>query len=265
MLVFVSHGFGVLGLCLPLLLATAAGVAEISTEIPSGLMNAIPLLSLEAIRRADDAEAVRQAVSWTEADTVPFYTLLDWAEQLPCGELAAQAAVAMAGRPLDLRDLFLAPEKQRLRPIVLEGVVKRVVETPLGEAMSAKWNRSHYYQLYLFPRGSDGNPVVACVPELPAGMVCGDGVAYETRLAAVYYKLWVYESQAGKVQAAPVVLGRDVELLAPPTILGRERNISTSLTLCAVLVAVWFCVRTWRTGRDRFRCHNTASLDYSSS
>ncbi|MGL4943198.1 MAG: hypothetical protein ACRC46_08400 [Thermoguttaceae bacterium] len=225
-------------------LLLVAFVVEVAcgADVSPDVVDAIPLLSLDEIRRADDAETVRRAVTWTEHDTKPFYTLLAHVASLPRGELAERAAEDS----VSVRDLFLKPEQLRLRAVALDGIVKRVVETPTSETGRARWGIDRYYQLYLFPRESDGNPVVVCVTKLPAGMSTGDAVSDDVHVTGLYYKLWMYESRAGRVQVAPVIVSNDVTLFAPPVISGREQNLNTSLVLFSILVAVWIVVRVWR-------------------
>lgn len=229
-------------------LLTCIILIALAADVSPQLMDAIPLLSLEEIRRAAAAESVRRAVTWTEHDTEPFYTLLADVASYTRGELETRAAADS----VSVRELFLTPEKLRLRAVTLDGIVKRVVETPTSDSVRARWQIDRYYQLYLFPRESDGNPVVACVADLPAGIVTGDAVTEDVRVIGLYYKLWMYESREGRVQVAPVIVTGDVTRFAPPLAAGREWNVNVSFALFAALIGTWMVVRVWQRGRRGF-------------
>lgn len=244
------------------LVAHAENLAlDFSPEISQNLMQEIPLLSLVEIREACDAEKLERAVKWTQADTAPLYTLLETIAAAPRGTLTRSffaqektPPLTKTRQPTPVRELFLSPEKQRLRIVLLEGAVKKIVETVSSDAIRARWKIERYYQLYLFTDDSDGNPLVVCVPEIPAGMQTGNDVSYTIHVAAIFYKPWLYESREEKIHLAPVLVGGDLTWFRNPQenenaenhTAENSRHLETSLLIFAILATIWIAIKWWR-------------------
>ena len=211
------------------------------------------------VRRVTEAqhqneETNRQTFKFTESDREPFYGLLQAVSATSEGWLEKEAKKQSVNVP----DLFNRPHETRGKPVLLHGTAKRIVSTPVTDSeVHALFGIDHYYQIYLFTEQSQGNSIVVCVPSLPEGMPIGDGNNFSEQItvAAVHYKLWIYDAPSGQ-HYAPVLVGRS--LVWHPK-LPEKRTLPESFTtfsfaLFFTLVLLWFACRFW--GR-RNRIHRT--------
>jgi len=114
--------------------------------------------------------------------------------------------------------LFLQPQQQQGRLVVLVGTVRQVIPVRVSdEDIVARLGIRQYYQLSLFTDDSQENPIVFCVRELPEGMPSGEGARYaeHVKVAGFFFKTWGYRSrmpvdEKGGVtwQMAPLLIGR---------------------------------------------------------
>jgi hypothetical protein len=155
-----------------------------------------------------------------------FYQLLSAVGRAKPGELLRQADAELrrsGRRSISVVPLFNQPEQQSGRLVVLEGSARSVVEVPIDDPeLAARLGINHYYQITLFTYGtpqetdadSQGNPLVVCVRELPAGMPVGDDPGYteQVRVAGFYFKKWSYPilrpGEKSVLQLAPLVIGQ---------------------------------------------------------
>ena len=117
--------------------------------------------------------------------------------------------------------------------------------TPVTDSeVQALFGIDQYYQIYLFTEQSQGNPLVVCVRSLPEGMLAGDAAdfAEAVTVAAVPYKLWIYET-AAEPHYAPVLVGRSLHWHPKPS--EKSSFVTLSFTLFFVLVLIWFACRWW--------------------
>ena len=196
-----------------------------------------------------DEETNRLMFKFTEADLEPFYGLLRAVSETPVGYLEEEAKRQHAEAPFGVTDLFNRPHETRGKPILLRGTVKRVVATPVRDSGARSlFGIDHYYQIYLFTDQSQGNPAVVCVRSLPEGMPIGDADDYleQITVAAVPYKLWIYETSTGP-HYAPVLVGRSAVWHPLPARqhLSPEVIRTLSFTLFFTLVLIWLACRWW--------------------
>ena len=197
----------------------------------------------------NDEETNRRLFKFTELDNAPFYGLLRAVSATPDGYLEESAKKQHAETPFSVTDLFNHPAETRGKPVLLSGTAKRIVPTPVTDSeMLSLFGIDHYYQIYLFTEQSQGNPIVVCVHSLPEGMPMGDAddFAEQITVAAVPYKLWIYETQEGQ-HYAPVLIGRS-PVWHPK--LAEQRQApewvqTMSVTLFFTLALIWFACRFW--------------------
>ena len=187
-----------------------------------------------------DEETNRRTFKFTEADKEPFYGLLRAVSETPEGWLEEEAKKQYAEMPFGVIDLFNRPHETRGKPILLRGTAKRIVPTPVTDSeVQALFGIDQYYQIYLFTEQSQGNPLVVCVRSLPEGMPAGDTADFAETItvAAVPYKLWIYETPA-EPHYAPLLVGRAPLWHPKPP---EQRSWTAfSFTLFFVLVLIWF-------------------------
>ena len=196
-----------------------------------------------------DEEANRRMFKFTEADWEPFYGLLRAVSDTPAGYLEEEAKKQSAEMSFNMSDLFNRPHETRGKPVFIRGTAKRVVLTPVTNSETTSlFGIDHYYQIYLFSDQSQGNPIVVCVRSLPEGMPVGDGADFLELIsvAAVPYKLWIYETPTG-THYAPVLVGRSVVWHPFPAghRLPPEAVRTFSFTLFFALILIWITCRWW--------------------
>lgn len=161
----------------------------------------------------------RQKIDAKERET--FYQLLAAISRAKPGTLFA-AAEAKLGKKEDGRQrwtsaasLFNQPEQARAELALLTGDVRRAIRVEVRDPdIVERFGIRHYYELYLFTPDSQNNPVVVCVPELPAEMPIGSGPNYCQRIevAGIMLKSWAFTSDEnaqaeGERQLAPLLIG----------------------------------------------------------
>ena len=213
-----------------------------------GSFDQMPISRVTELERHDE-ETNRLIFKFTEADREPFYGLLRAISETPAGWLEEEATRHHAETSFSAIDLFNRPHETRGKPILLHGTAKRIVPTPVtdGEAR-ALFGIDHYYQIYLFTDQSQGNPIVVCVRSLPEGMPIGDATDFleQITVAAVPYKLWIYETPTGP-HYAPVLVGRSPVWHPLPARqrLPPESVQAFSYTVFFTLILIWFACRFW--------------------
>lgn len=149
------------------------------------------------------------------------------------GRAVAEAAVRRAELGLSsVAPLFLAPDAEAGRLVLIEGTARRAVPISLDEG-EATVDGDRYYELEVFTPDSQSLPVVCCVTGLPAGFPIGDAIRQRVRVSGFFFKMWQYRSresvEAGESKAyAPIVIG-------PPPIWLQQAPRTKSSWLGAVL------------------------------
>ena len=208
----------------------------------------VPVSRVTELEQQDE-ETNRRIFKFTVADREPFYGLLRAVAETPKGYLEEAVKQQHAETPFEVADLFNRPHETRGKPIFLRGTAKRIVPTPVmdNEARSL-FGIDHYYQIYLFADQSQGNPIVVCVRTLPEGMPTGGGADFSesVTVAAVPYKLWIYETPT-EPHYAPILVGRSLTWYPKPLRqrLPPESATSFSFALFFTLVLIWFACRFW--------------------
>jgi len=194
-------------------------------------------------------EMLRLMFKFTEADREPFYGLLRAVSETPEDYLEEEAKRHHAETPFGVTDLFNRPQETRGKPILLCGTAKRVIPRTVTDGeVHALFGIDQFYEIYLFTDGSQGSPIVVCVRSLPEGMPTGDGADFSEQItvAAVPYKLWIYETSTGP-HYAPVLVGRSpVWHPLPPGQRPPPKSVTAfSYTVFFTLILIWFACRYW--------------------
>jgi len=196
-----------------------------------------------------DEETNRRMFKFTESDWEPFYGLLRAVSATSPGWLEEEAKKFDAEKPVGVADLFNRPSETRGKPVLLRGTAKRVLPTPVTDSeVRSLFGIDHYYQIYLFTEQSQGNPIVVCVGSLPEGMPVGDAADFSEPItvAAVPYKLWIYETLSGQ-HYAPILVGRSPVWHPKPAVQRPPPEFITAFSYAVffTLVLIWFACRYW--------------------
>ena len=199
-------------------------------------------------REQNDEETNRRVFKFTEADQEPFYGLLRAVSATTEGWLEVEAKKHHAESPFGVIDLFNRPAETRGKPILLRGLAKRIIPTPVTNSeVQSLFGIDHYYQIYLFTEQSQGNPIVVCVCSLPEGMSVGDAADFSVPMtvAAIPYKLWIYETSQGP-HYAPILVGRSPVGHQQSAQRSMPKSFATySFALFFTLILIWFGCRFW--------------------
>ncbi|MDR3232147.1 MAG: hypothetical protein LBT46_00510 [Planctomycetaceae bacterium] len=207
----------------------------------------VPVKRVTEMDALDD-ETKRTAFKLTENDNEPFYGLLQCLAKTLPGNLEREAR----SNKIPQTDLFNNPAAVRGTPVLLFGTAKRILETKItDENVRSVFGIEKYYQIYLFTDESQGNPVVVCVTSLPEGMPAGDAsdFAVNMAVAAVPYKLWIYDAADGQ-HYAPLLIGRCPIWnpdLQPAEKEKKPNETFGQISVCAffILLLVWYFLK-WR-------------------
>ena len=216
-----------------------------------------------------DEETNRLMFKFTEADIEPFYGLLRAISATPDGWLEEEARKRQMATPISVTDLFNHPGETRGKPVLLHGTVKRIVSIPVTDsAVQMRFGIDHYYEVWLFTNQSQGNPIVVCVRSLPEALSVAarrsDGGALPVgdahdfsevvTVAAVPYKLWIYETATGP-HYAPLLIARSLTWHPKPSEQRRIPKAFTTFSLTAsfALALLWLACRFWVRQNRRLR------------
>jgi hypothetical protein len=198
-----------------------------------------------------------------------FYQLLAAAGRAERGQLLhrAQADLRQSGEPqVSVVPLFNQPATQRGRLVVLSGTAREVVLIRVDdEDVRTRFGIDHYYQISLFTDDSQGNPLVFCVREIPAGMPTGKGPEFGEYVTAAgfFFNSWAYRSQVSaespeggpQVQLAPLLIGRGVVWQPPPPETGHPVASAIAAGLFVLVLSIIWLV-LWRHSRGDKRFHD---------
>jgi hypothetical protein len=210
---------------------------------------------LGCVRRADTSRFVRLArenVARLQAD-------VQKKDQRPD---AIESAVEVA--------LFNQPQRHRGELFLIEGTARRTTLIRVADAdITARMGIDHYYQMEVFTAGSQGNPMIVCLRELPQGMPQGDNIYEAVRVPAFFFKKWAYrvpvanDGAKGKpdhrLQLAPLLIARSAIWLPPPPS-SPTSGLFTGLLILLLLACAWWAVWRYTRGDRQFRRRRIAPL-----
>lgn len=249
-----------------------------------GSFDLVPALSVKDLKRKqfddlppalqllDRNEIIRRAFKFTEADRDPFYGLLQ-AVSNASPKTVQREAIKILEKTKQARSpvlpLFNDPAASRGQPVLLTGTAKRILPTLVEDKEVKKlYGIERYYQIYFFTPDSQHNPLVVCVTSLPEGLKTGSAPDYSERItvAAIPYKLWVYESSSqlkdendnilGNQPAyAPLLIGQ-TPIWHPSNLRQRPGGVwwndgifGISFGIFLALFFVWIFLRRFRSNR----------------
>jgi hypothetical protein len=166
--------------------------------------------------------------------------------------------------------LFNQPERHHGELFLIEGTARRTTQIRVADPdIVARMGIDHYYQMEVFTAGSQGNPLVICLRELPEGMPQGDNIYEAVRVPAFFFKKWAYRVPAlngpggGKpdhrLQLAPLLVARRAVWL-PPEPNNPLSGLFTGLLMLLLLAAAWWTVWRYTRGDRQFRRRRIAPL-----
>ncbi len=202
-------------------------------------------------------EGIRDYSPMTAADHDAFYHLLLLARNADLARLQRDAE-QLDGSPRGLPALFSAPAAQRGRLVRLAGMVQRVVRVPVDDAaVAARLGADHFFEIDLMAEGSQGNPLVFCTLDLPAGMplVEQPSSGEQVDVTGFFFKTWQYPvklSQAEKDaspgstwarQPAPLVIGPAP--LWKPAAQEKKSSTAPAIGVFVLLAMIGVCLLLW--------------------
>ena len=208
-------------------------------------------------------DTVKTKAPITSGERECFYQLL-----AAMGRADAEELARLTQRPPEddysVVVLFNQSEQQVGKLVALTGTCRRAMQVrldPKGDTdIIARFGFDHYYQLEIFTADSQGNPLVFCLRELPAGMPLGPSLHETVRIPAVFYKSWAYErpgpagSPASGSPLAPMLIGRSLVWYRPPQSNMVAGGLAAALFL-AVLAGLF--IGTWYVNRADRRFHQS--------
>jgi len=168
--------------------------------------------------------------------------------------------------------LFNLPSQQHGRLVMLEGEARRCIEVQvLGAGRRPEANRDivqrfgieRYYEIEIFTKDSQNNPLVFCVRRLPEGFPTGDDIREEVVIPAFFFKTWAYHTQEtlaaedGKMrnrqQLAPLLIGPE-PIWVQPEPAGQQMlmGIVAGSLFVAALLLIWIWVWHYRRSDREF-------------
>ncbi|MDR3197453.1 MAG: hypothetical protein LBU34_06235 [Planctomycetaceae bacterium] len=221
---------------------------------------------VSSLRILERNEIISRAFKFTLADREPFYGLLRAMSQIPPNRIRREARRIWeqeGKRENSVIELFNNPEGTRGKPVILHGIAKQVLPTLVEDKeVEILFGIKRYYQIYFYTDDSRGNPLVACVTSLPDGMPVGASPDYAENItiAAIPYKLWVYETsekleggQGYKPNYAPLLIGKspvwhpkkEPEKSTANTLI-QNKKTTISLTIFFLLLLIWIISRRFQ-------------------
>ncbi len=248
-------------------LVSSAAARSIAGALLAGVLVQLPLFS--ALSRAattsplersgvDDYLLTRvpDGAPLSAADRTPFYQILSAAmHDDPSRHLPGSSA---SDRPSDpITPLFKGPSTQKGSVFRLLGTASRIKRIEIDDlAIRKTLQIDHYFEVDFVTADSQGNPLVACLTELPPGMpLTGESghCCERIELTAYFFKLWQYPLKASAadgplvLQAAPLFIGKSLTWFKPPQ---KEQTKSSIAVLCfLVLGTIGLAMLLWGAGQ----------------
>ncbi|MEM9353816.1 MAG: hypothetical protein AAGA92_12445 [Planctomycetota bacterium] len=174
------------------------------------------------------------------------------------GAMAAAVVEAAAEGRSSVAPLFLQPEKETGKLVLLTGLARRAVRIALapsnrvplgrGAADPAADGIDGYYEVDLFTPDSQNLPVVCCVPTLPEGFPVGEEIRETVRVPAFFFKSWRYRSRRDPAEDratqlyAPLVIAPGLAWLKQPAQAGGRGSLAWGAAAAALLGGLWWAL-----------------------
>jgi type II secretory pathway pseudopilin PulG len=160
---------------------------------------------------------VRDYSTDLKAEREAFYQLLAAMKRADLGKLLDATMQEYSAVPL-----FNDPKSMRGTLIALQGKARRAVEVLVKDAdIRSRFGIDRFYEVEIFTRDSQSNPIIFNLTQLPAGFPVGDDISVDVRIPGVYLTGFVYNRDATieerernekpKMQKAPLLIGKSLE------------------------------------------------------
>jgi len=127
-------------------------------------------------------------------------------------------------REYPVEPLFNRPKEMQGTLVALTGKARRAVEVRVNDAdIRARFGIDHFYQVEIFTRDSQNNPIVINLAELPDGFPVGEKISEDVRIPAAFLTGWAYNRDAtieerennekAKMQKTPLLIGKSLVLV----------------------------------------------------
>ncbi|MBN1587988.1 MAG: hypothetical protein JW888_00570 [Pirellulales bacterium] len=197
-----------------------------------------------------------------------FYQMLAAVKRAQPGQLRKEARRQLAERGdgcYSVVPLFNDPARQHGKLVMFSGTVRRALRVRVEDPdIRRRFGIDHYFELSLFPRDSQGNPLVFCVLDVPKNMPLGDGPEYSepVTVAGFFLKSRAYRSALvcaaadgnAPLQLAPLLIGSE------PVWGGRSTTDAMSIwgavggvMFVLILVGIWLWLLVRSRADRRFR------------
>ena len=221
-----------------------------------GTMDAVAALPIADIlkNKRNSEERSMQSLRFSESDVEPFYQMLKAASTIPKKEIDAELE-KKEDNNFSVVELFNRPNLQQGKLFRLNGVARRVDKVVVKDKYVREYfGIDHYYQIALFTNDSQGNPLIFCIRELPAGLPIGDGPDFNISLSisGFFYKTWAYkkagttQESKSQYQFAPLLIAGYVDWFKDARRASSVNNsgyVWTSTTVFLGLACVWVIFR----------------------
>jgi hypothetical protein len=225
---------------------------------------------LAAVGRTKTATLDRAAQRGFEQRSAELTALLPQLATRPKEQLRVRHELEQAKQNRsDVLPLFLEPDLERGKLVVLEGRARRALEVQVDEPdVVERFGFRRYFELEIFPEDSQGNPVVCCVRDVSPEMPLGDTIDELVRVTGFFVKSWMYRAnpaglprkggppQAGIAQRlAPLVIAREAQWIPAPgplrnTLIGVLTGGGLAIISTAMLIFAWRGTRGHRSYRQ---------------
>jgi len=158
---------------------------------------------------------------------------------------------------------IVEPTIDRGQLIVLSGTAQRAIKLRIEDPDTiAAYGFDHYYEIELWHGSAQGNPIVFCVRQLPAGMPLGERIAVDIRAAGFFFKTWAYpidkprpgEDEKRRFQLAPLFIGREPQLIIREST--RDPRIDMAAGGLFLIAAIGAWIGVWWSQREDKRFHD---------
>jgi hypothetical protein len=148
-----------------------------------------------------------------------FYQLMATMRRADLGKLFDETNREYSAVPL-----FNEAKQMRGTLMALEGKARRATEVPVKDAdIRRRFGIDHFYEVEIFTRDSQSNPLIFNLVELPPGFPIAEDISKDVRIPGVYLTGFAYNRDAtieerqknekAKMQKAPLLIGKSLEMI----------------------------------------------------
>jgi hypothetical protein len=182
-----------------------------------------------------------------------FYQLMATMRRADLGKLFDETDREYSAVPL-----FNEGASMRGSLIALQGKAHRATEVRVNDAdIRRRFGIERFYEVEMFTRDSQGNPIIFNLMELPAGFPIGESISQDVRIPGVYLTGFAYnrdptiqereKNEKAKMQKAPLLIGKSLDMI--------DYDVAANPTdwvfgAIVIVVGVAICVAIWYWNRS---------------